>query len=202
MKKINKLFLKNDSKIEDAMSMFKVAIDANNLSRHTVKDWDTVYLSYLTDPEGWLAVWMIKSDELSSMLLRCRLWDAIYVKDSDCVLSIRAINRDETDDNSLDIDTYDKYPLASDIGVPMSLRLAIINEAFMSSLMVFDETKEVSISPVKGFYDLSEELKDGDVLPYQDPIRISSGFLNRHIIELNAKRSINLEESKEHDINS
>lgn len=199
MKKIDPLFLKSESSIEDAMSMFKVAIDGNNLNNHLVKDWGDVYLSYLTDPEGWLGVWMLKSDELAAMVLKCRLWDTVYIKDEECVQSIRPVDRSQINKDGPEIDAYDQFPLADDIGVPMSLRLSIINMTLVDSLNVFEDTREVMIKPVKGFYDISKELTDGDVLPFQNSVRLSALFLNKHILEVNNKLKGDLDNSKEHN---
>jgi hypothetical protein len=183
MQNINPNLIRTGSRVEDAMDIFKAAIDVNKLSKHTIQDWGKIYLPYLTDPEGWLGVWMLKSDELSSMLLKCRLWDVLYIKDSACVQTIRPVNREESDLTGPECESYDKYPLASDIGIPVALRFMIAKMAFNESLIIVNN--EVNIKPVKGFYDLNKELNNGDVLPFQDPDRLGAHFLNKYICEIN-----------------
>lgn len=188
MQKINPSLIRSGSRVEDAMDIFKAAIEVNQLSRHTIQNWGRIYLPYLTDPEGWLGVWMLKSDELSSMLLKCRLWDALYVKDPNCVQTIRPVNRDEVEDEGPGAETYDSFPLASDIGVPIAMRFFIAKMAFQESLIVLEN--EVNIKPVTGFYDLTKELEPGDILPFQDPVRLGAHHLNKYICAINKDNTL------------
>lgn len=188
MDKIIKNQLKNGSRIEDAMDLFKNIIEHNKLEKHTINGWGPVYLPYLTDPMGWLGIWMLKSDELSATILKCRLWDSIYIKDSECVQTIRPINRNEVDKYSPEYDSYDNFALAEDIGIPFSLRYLIANMAFQDSIEITNN--EVDIKPVQGFYDIKKELIDGDILPFHEPDKLVAFYFNKYICEINKTQQI------------
>ncbi len=190
MLQMSPALLRRGHRVNDAIDVFTAIIEKNSLQKHTVKDWGEIYLPYLTDPEGWLGVWMLQSDELAVSMLGCRLWDAVYTKDSECVHSIRAIERTDCDAEGPVVDTYDQFPLAEELAVPFALRFAISNLSFLDSLIIEDNL--VSIKAVTGFYDLEKPLEDGDVLPFQDRARLMAHHFNRYIHELNSEAAFGM----------
>jgi hypothetical protein len=195
----NDLVRGKGSRVEDAMDMFRAIIQHNNLESHKIQDWGDIYLKYLTDPEGWLGIWMLKSDEACAFLLGCRMWDAIYIKDVNCVQAIRPINMAKLDDqySAYDLESYHAFPLAESKSenIPRSLLFLIANYAFQESLIIMG--KEVNIKPVSGFYNTPPEFGDGDVLPFQDHVRLAAFSFNQYVCSLHRNEGINVGLSKE-----
>lgn len=186
---------RHGSTVEDAVSFYRGLIESNKLGRHTVEGWGDVYFKYLSDPEGWLGVWMLRADELAVSLIGCRIWDVAYIRDSQCVQAIRpvSIKSLSSPQNQETLSTYLRYPLADSMSIPGSLLLTILNSSFQESLVI--NGMEVNIKQVTGFYDIGDKFSDQDILPFQDDAKISAVYLNRFIIESNASNgmSINLD---------
>lgn len=185
--------VRRDSSVESAVELYKSIIDFNKMDKHTVEGWSGIYLSYLSDPEGWLGVWMLKTDELFASMFGCRFWDVIYVKDNSCVQAIRPVNRENAyaayaDENIL---TYDKFPLADKSNIPDSLAYVMTNFAFRQTLEV--KGLLVNIKPVSGFYDIGPEFGNNSVLPFQDEVSLRAIFYNNFIIASNKASGISVD---------
>lgn len=182
--------------MEDAVSFYRGLIESNKLGRHTVEGWGDVYFKYLSDPEGWLGVWMLRADELAVSLIGYRIWNAVYVRDSLCVQAVRPVNIESisSPQNQDTLSTYTRYPLADSMDIPASLILTILNSSFQDSLII--NKMEVKIKHPAGFYDIGDDFSDQDILPFQDDLKISAVHLNRFVIESNAgaNMSIDLED--------
>jgi hypothetical protein len=189
MTKKPQLPIHDGAKVSDAMDMFKAIIHRNGLSKHTIKDWGPdLVVPHLTDPEGWLATWMLKSDEMCIELLGTRIWDCVYIADKNSVEGVKPANVSDLE-NAEDMpgfDTYLQYGNAEEKGVPISVRFLICNAAFCNSMRV--NNKEVSISPIQGFYNLDTPLKHGDLLPLPDEEKIRAQHWNAFLVRVNKSK--------------
>lgn len=193
MNKKPALPIHDGTKVSDAMDIYKAIIHRNGLSKHTIKDWGPdLVLPHLTDPEGWLATWMLKSDELSVELLGSRIWDCVYIADKNSVEGVKPVDLSSLSDfeDRDGYQTYTQYEIAEKNGVPISIRFMICNAAFCQSLNVHQ--REVSIKPIQGLYDLDEPLKHGDILPLPDATKISAQHWNSFLVRLNKSKTYDL----------
>lgn len=199
---INKtsLPIHDGTKVSDAMDLFKAIIHRNGLSKHTIKDWGPdLVVPHLTDPEGWLATWMLKSDELSIELLGVRIWDCCYMADKKSVEGVKPVDPSEIDNVEAlaGYESYLQYDNAEQTGVPIGIRFLICNAAFCNSILV--QNKEVSIRPIQGFYDLETPLQHGDLLPLPTELKISAQLWNAFLVKINKGRSYEIAQQKTPD---
>ncbi|WP_137297100.1 hypothetical protein [Psychromonas sp. SP041] len=193
--------IKNGTKVEDAISFFKEIIMANGLEYHAVNEFEErVFLKYMADPMGWLSSWMLRSDELCALITGSRMWDAYYVRNSESMRLMTPINSDAMkDERTMATQSYESFPLADDIGVPLSVKYAIANSAFKETLILYPNQK-VDIKLTTGFYDIKKELEDGEVLPFQSPTHLNALFLNRQIVEYNKENKLSMSLAKELEV--
>lgn len=186
----------NGDRIQDAMDIFRVIIYHNELESHTIKGWGKdVLLPFLVDPEGWLAIWMLRSDEISISLFGHKIWDSAYKADKHCVEGVKPIPLSSINNSVESVDTYKRYTLAEKSGIPFSIRYLICQQALFDSLIIIN--KEVEIKPVRGLYDLKGKLEAGQLLPMPDEPRVYGQQLNKIICRLNAARTIDKSPSLE-----
>lgn len=189
MSKKASLPIHDGTKVSDAVDIYKAIIHRNGLSKHTIKEWGPdLVLPNLTDPDGWLATWMLKSDEMAIELLGSRIWNCAYMADKNSVEGVRPINMSEIESESevSGYDSYQQYDIAESVGVPIGIRYLICNAAFLQTLEV--QGREVSIKPIQGLYDLERPLQHGDLLPLPNPVKVSAQHWNSLLVRINKSK--------------
>lgn len=187
MAKVSGSRLHDGTRVQDAMDMFRSIMFINGMERYTVKGWGReITIPILIDPEAWLGLFMLRSDEMCISLLGHRMWNAAYVGDQECIEGFRPVNFQDVKQDSAALDTYKKYQVAEDAGVPYSLRFMICKMAMMRSLHI--EGTEVSSKPYVRV--LSDDVfGHGDILPMIDQGKIYAGLLS----SLTRKMNLNLQ---------
>lgn len=163
--------------IKAATIMFKkVALD-EKLGDLAVQGYeDRLNLGMMIDSEGWLAHFMMRSDELSVSLCDRRMWDATYLVDDKCFAYLRPVPMDYAEKQGLDINLYKEHSSAEDMIDPR-LRYMIIRQALFNSI----EVKENVVSlkqPNEALYAsyIKKPLENGEIMP----------FLSKEHIKMNA----------------
>lgn len=125
-------------------------------------------LPYLVDPEGWLPVWMLKSDELCVLLTGFRLWDVFYKADSDCLEGCKAVEMSSLNSVASKelIKSYQTKPVLPYDEAFIMLRYVICEHAFINSLNIEGRKTEI-----KNCYHLytgtaKPALKNGDIFSF------------------------------------
>lgn len=177
--------------INESISLFKRIIAKHKMQKFNIKGWESeIILPYLTDQEGWLGIWMLKSDEISTLLTGKRMWDVAYQADPDCLEGMRPVHTDELK-STHDLKTYSAIPLFMDDELKPGLKFKLCEHAFFESLSI--SGNEVSLNPIFIYgYELDRNLNSGEVLPFPSSDRLLAKNLN----EFNFKVNNNLNLSK------
>lgn len=176
--------LHDGTRTQDAMDMFKAIISMNKMDKFTIQGWGKdIVLPYLIDPEGWLATWMLKSDEICIALFGCRIWNVVYQADKDCVEGVRPINMSEIVPDKKNLDSYLSYSLAEDNKIPFSMRFLLCKHAFFGTLDI--SGTEVNIKPIRGIYNKGNPLESGDLLPLLNENDVYAHFLSKLTFKMN-----------------
>lgn len=176
MSKVATSRLHDGTRVQDAIDMFRSIISLNGMDKYTVTGWGRdMTIPILVDPQAWLGLFMIKSDEICISLLGSRMWNVVYVADMECVEGFRPVNMQEADPNDAEIDSYRQYAIAEDMNVAYSLRHVICKMAMMKCLRI--EGTEVSSMPYKRLL-CEKSFEPGDILPMHDQGSIFVGLLH------------------------
>lgn len=191
---------KNNKDISDAELIFKKVINRQKMSKFNIEGWENdIVLPFLTDPNAWLGIWMLRSDEVCQLLTGRRLWNVAYEANKDCMEGMRAVGISEENINSKNIDTYLKYPSFETNEIPYGLRFAMCRSAFMDSLNI--EGNSVSLKSLYSFgYELKKPLEHGDFLPCTSTDVLLAKQMNLFELAANKNRTPDHEMTNEQSI--
>ena len=186
--------------IANAELLFKKVIFAQRMNKCNIKGWEKdIILPYLVDPQAWLGVWMLRSDEISQTLLGKRLWNVAYQADKECMEGMKPVPITEDIFELPNIDTYLKYPVLESHEVNDGLKFMISQAAFLDSITL--EGNEVSIKTLYSFgYELEKPLEHGDFLPCVNTDILLAKQMNSFEIEINNKQTLSNDLSREQTI--
>ena len=168
--------LTNTPTLGQAVEVYRAAVKTLGLSDYSIRGWGPGYkLPQLVDPDGWLAPWMLKSDEVAVCLLGKRIWPFAYVADSNACegVSPRPLSECDSPGKQRSYEAYacidgeerlQQWPLAA----------KICQFALLDSLDVYPEAREVEYRPLVGMYDIAEPLQPGEILPFPSEELISA----------------------------
>jgi hypothetical protein len=179
---------KNNKEISDAELIFKKIIMRQKMAKFNIEGWENdIVLPFLTDPDAWLGIWMLRSDEICQVLTERRLWNVAYQANKDCMEGMRPVVINDENINDENIDTYLKYPSFEPEEIPYSLRFAICRSAFVDSLNVIENS--VSIKSLYSFgYEIKKPLEHGDFLPCATTDVLLAKQMNLFELEANHNR--------------
>lgn len=171
------------AEVKHASNIFKSIIMSNGIEKYRLKEWSpSIRLHHMTDADGWLPIWMLRSDEISIALLGERMWNVAYQADIECIEGVNAINMSKVDMSKPGIDAYTKTKL---IGreVPAALRLMLCQHALVSSLELIGN--ELVIKKIKGlgFYGLNKKLESGDLFPLPTKEQVVSSRISKYFYD-------------------
>lgn len=162
---INKSFFdKRD--INTAIKIFQNILSSENLNKYPSANFDkneiTTYL--MIDPEGWLPVLMISSDEYSLINDGTRIWECgYYVDRNNCLEAIAVKDFDKM--NEEDLQKYRKYKVSekSDEILYSFCKAALLN-------MLYLKDNKIAINKINSDYfrGIKNEIPDGFYLPVLD----------------------------------
>lgn len=186
--------------ISSAMKLFKKIITNHGMQKHQIQGWESdIILPFLVDEEAWLGVWMLKSDELASVLTNYRIWDVAYQANNKCLEGVKPVPLTEIDSDMKNIDSYKKTSLATEDVVPFGLRYKICETAFFDSLNI--DGNKVGIKRIFTFgYDIDKPLENGEYLPFSSLNNLFAKTLNEFNMEVNASRRRDLEHTTQRDL--
>lgn len=169
-----------------AQRLFSQIIDAQEIGSKTVKGIkEPLRLIQMCHPLGWLAPWMIRSDEYSVFLTGKRLWDVSYIADSKAIEGVTPIVSSKLSESQKH-PSYSEYELYDEEDSTPAIKYLISKHALNSMLDI--DGNEVSVKPIKGFYGLSSPLAAGEPLPMAREDLIVAIELNRMICNFNSKK--------------
>lgn len=103
----------NDKEIKAAEALFKDIIVQSGFKDDSVSvdnmEWPDIIVPLLADPQGWLAYFMLKSDEMCIQQTGKRLWNVAYQADDDCIEGVRPIPLSYLGFAKPHIDSYLQY---------------------------------------------------------------------------------------------
>lgn len=101
--------------VEEAKKLYKYICEKEGISSVKVKSDPSLTVDMMGEVNGFLPVWMIKAEELWSILSDKKMWSASYKVDSDSVCGL------SVNDNFSDVNFSDK----GDDGLPICLRFLL-----------------------------------------------------------------------------
>lgn len=191
---------KIDKEISDAELLFKRVISKQKMNKFNIKGWENdIVLPYLTDPEAWLGIWMLRSDEICQVLTNRRLWNVAYQANNECMEGMKPVSISEDMYDLPNIDTYLNHPVFKGDELPNGLRFIICQAAFLDSLEI--EGNHVSIKALYSFgYELDKPLEHGDFLPCANSDILLAKQMNIFELEINRSKKLEQELSREQSI--
>ncbi|MCP1674237.1 hypothetical protein J2T57_001339 [Natronocella acetinitrilica] len=172
-------------KVLDAIELFERVIDGDPLLASAVFsiEGESVPLSLMIDPAAWLGPLMLRCDELATVSLGGRIWDAVYCFDDDSIERLSVRDAAEVADLS-DVAraSYDRTPLIADAHIPDGLRehyaALAIGRTLALSQPAPGRAPQVRMHPLRGYYDVPESPPNGHILPYPGPLNARRSELN------------------------
>lgn len=157
-----------DPSVKAACTMFKkVAYDEGLEKLAVIEFEDRLSLGTMIESEGWLAHFMMRSDEISIRQNGRRMWDAAYMVDQKCFALIRPVSMDYAEKQSLDLTHYTSHESPDEMIDPR-LRYMINKLALYDSINI-SQDNVVSLKPLnESLYTnyTDKPLENGDLMPF------------------------------------
>lgn len=142
--------LMKKSNTESAIALFNDIITNNDLRGAKVNTEDSkLSISDMSQSGAWLEPWMIKTEEVYTLLTGDRLFDVLYEDNEDSIIGLK----------SKDVDKIDEYTKEKIEDSPVSLKYLVGELAFKSLFKIENNIAKIiapSISlidsEIKGFY--------------------------------------------------
>lgn len=171
-----------------ALEVYRGAVRSLGLSDYGIQGWGRGYkVPQMVDQDGWLGPWMLKTDELAVLLLGRRIWPFAYVSDPNACEGVSPKLVDECD-SEVKKQTYLRYPILQGQERRMQWPLAakIAQFAVSDSLDRLEESREVNMRPLTGFYAIAAPLEPGEILPFPAEEQITAFRLQGALREYGA----------------